>query len=91
MSKYRLFGRLPAHRKFAKPLTVTINREVNGYYTVTDEHTYNYGYQPTRGEAIAEYKRMLVADFDWLDKQRHCLHPSLLEEYEWTKEIVVWR
>jgi hypothetical protein len=91
MTVRRLSGRLPSHREFAKPLTVTIKKDVNGYYTVTDEHHINYGYAPTRGEAIAEYKRMLVADYLWLQEVQPNLSEPLQQEWEWTKQFIAWR
>jgi hypothetical protein len=96
MSTHRLSGRLPSHRKFARPVTVTVERGTDGFYRVRDgtrdkEHTTNYGYGPTKCEAIAEYKRMLVDDFIWMLKNEHNLSQPLTDELNEMRQMIIWR
>ena len=91
MSTHRLSGRLPSHRKFARPITVTVERNATGNYKVREDATTNYGYGPTKGKAIAEYKRMLMADFLFLSREQHHLSEPLQRELEWMRQVITWR
>lgn len=63
-------------------------RDTNGEYVVHDEHKFNYGVGPSKGEALAAYKHILADDFLILSKQKAILAPSLRCEFDYLAKFV---
>lgn len=61
MSKYRLSGRLPGHRRFAKPVEVTVHRYPNGFYAVHDEHIWLRVYERRGAGRIQTLYRLRIS------------------------------
>jgi hypothetical protein len=91
MSKHRLFGRLPSHRRFARPIEVTIHHDIDGWYSVTSEHTTIFGSGPTKGEALADFKQALITDFIELSRPEHVLFWPIQQELDWMRSVITWR
>ncbi len=91
MTKHRLSGRLPSHRKFARSIEVTIHHHIDGWYLVTNEHTTIFGDGPTKGEALADFKRTLISDFIELSREPHASFQPLQQELQWMRQVIAWR
>lgn len=91
MTKHRLSGRLPSHLKFTRSITVIVERDTNGCYLASENHTTNYGWGKTRGEALSRYKQMLVADFIELCKEEQNLSQRLTDELNQMRKMITWR
>lgn len=86
--KTRLLGKLAYRCKLVRPLPVIILHFTDGQYAVRDGITDNYGLALTKGEALAEYRRMLAADFIELAKEEYCLSDHLQQELNNMRQFV---
>jgi hypothetical protein len=60
-------------------------------YTVRDEQTDCFGLAPTKGEALADYKRMLAGELILLEKDRHRLSAHMYSQLEILRRVVIAR
>ena len=75
--------RLPdAPYKLKKPLLIEIERDESGAYVVSEPATGVFHYNLDLGAAVTEFLRVLVDEFEFLQKNQSTLSPALSAELE---------
>jgi hypothetical protein len=75
--------RIPdAPYKLKKPLLIEIERDESGAYVVSEPATGVFHYNLDFGAAVTEFLRVLVDEFEFLQKNQSTLSPALGAELE---------